>query len=313
MQRNNQQHEQFLREFGALLTAHTRHDYQVQQPQALLHLADYVSSARRHHRLSRAALAQKTGRGEAEIYALEQGLLPYSELDLRFLHRLATALDEDLETLLLLLGRPVLAHRLRGQEGVHALRSSKGAHALRSSPDRSHQGPNLYSQPASGRSTTGPQPSDNPFAFDWWANLLHKGYLNLIDSVQEGRLFWYVRNSQRAWMPMTMFVCLLCICVGTYSFIGHFDAKSTLQAYTMAPVQTVVPHSVGLPNSLPASSTPTVTLAIPNHTQSSLVRATAHAVDDDVTIPMVLLLPPLSADAQLCDFRTMGKFALCRI
>lgn len=304
MQRNNQQHEQFLREFGALLTAHTRHDHPVQQPQALLHLADYVSSARRHQRLSRATLAQKTGRGEAEIYALEQGLLPYSELDFRFLHRLATALDEDLETLLLLLGRPALAYALRGP---------KGAHALRGSTDLSHQSPSLYSQPASGRSTTGPQPSDNLFAFVWWANLLHKGYLNLIDSVQEGRLFWYVRNSQRAWMPMTMFVCLLCICVGTYSFIGHFDAQSTLQAYTMTPAQTVVPHSVGSPNSLPVSSTPTVTPAIPNHTQSSLVRATAHAIDDDVTTPIVLLLPPRSADAQLCDFRTMGKFALCRI
>lgn len=286
MQRNNQQHEQFLREFGALLTAHTRHGHALQQPQALLHLADYVSSARRYHRLSRAALAQKTGRTEAEIYALEQGLLPYSELDLRFLHRLATALDEDLETLLLLLGRPALAHSLRG--------------------------PSLYSQPAGGRRTTGSQPSNNPFAFDWWANLLHKGYLNLIDLGQEGRLFWYVRNSQRAWMPMTMFVCLLCICVGTYSFIGHFDAQSTLQAYTMTPVQMVDPHSVGLPSSLPASSTPTVKLAMPNHTQSSLIRATAHALDDDVPTPMVLL-SPLPADVQLCDFRTMGKFALCRI
>ena len=111
---------------------------------------------------------------------------------------------------------------------------------------------------------------------------------------------------------MTMFVCLLCICVGTYSFIGHFDAQSTLQAYTMAPVQTVDPHSIGLPSSLPASSTPTVKLAMPNHTQSSLIRATAHALDDDVPTPMVLL-SPLPADVQLCDFRTMGKFALCRI
>ena len=313
MQRNNPQHEQFLREFGALLTAHTRHGHAVQQPQALLHLADYVSSARRHQRLSRAVLAQKTGKAEAEIYALEQGLLPYSELDLRFLHRLAAALDEDLETLLLLLGRPALAHTLRGQEGAHTLRGPKGAPALHGSTDLSHHGPCLYSQPASGRSTTGPQPGDNPFAFAWWANLLHKGYLNLIDSVQEGRLFWYVRNSQRAWVPMTMFVCLLCICVGTYSFIGHFDAQSTLQAYTMAPAQTVVPHSVDLPSSLPTGSTPTVKLAIPNHTQSSLVRATAHAMDDDVATPMVLLQPPLPADAQLCDFRTMGKFALCRI
>lgn len=295
MQRNNQQHEQFLREFGALLTAHTRHGHAVQQPQALLHLADYVSSARRHHRLSRAALAQKTGKAEADIYALEQGLLPYSELDLRFLYRLATALDDDLETLLLLLGRPTLAHTLRGKT------------------DLSHHSPSLHSQSARARRTTGPQPSDNPFAFGWWANLLHKGTLNLIDSVQEGRLFWYVRNSRRAWIPMTMFVCLLCICVGTYSFIGHFDAQSTLQAYTVTPAQAVVPHSFGLPSRLSASSTPTVKLAMPNHTQSSLVRATAHAIDDDVATPILLLLPPLPVDAQLCDFRTMGKFALCRI
>lgn len=294
MQRNNQQHEQFLREFGALLSAHTRHGHAIQQPQALLHLADYVSSARRHHRLSRAALAQKTGRAEAEIYALEQGLLPYSALDLGFLHTLATALDEDLETLLLLLGRPVLAHKLRGK------------------PDLLPHSPSLYRQSARGRSTTGPQPSDNPFAFAWWANLLHKGYLNLIDSVQEGRLFWYVRNSQRAWMPMTMFVCLLCICVGTYSFVGRFDAQSTLQAYTMAPTQTVDPHRVGLQSRDPLRATPTVMLAIPNHTPSSRVRATAHALDDDVATT-ITWAPSLAADAQLCDFRTMGKFALCRI
>lgn len=296
MQRNNQQHEQFLRAFGALLAAHTRHGHALPQHQALLHLAEHVSSARRHHRLSRAALAQKTGKAEAEIYALEQGLLPYGELDVRFLHKLATALDEELETLLLLLGRPALVHALRAQAALPPNHRSR-----------------LRRQPATERSATGSKQRDNLLARDWWANVLHKGYLNLIDSVQEGRLFWYVRPGQRAWLPITLFVCLLCICVGTYSFIGRFDAQSTLPSYAMTPSQTAVLHSFDLQSRLPVSSTTPVALAIPDHKRASLVKNTTDVVDDERGTPMSLFVQPLPADAQLCDFRTMGKFALCRV
>lgn len=291
MQKNNRQHEQFLREFGALLTAHTRHGHAVQQHQALLHLAEYVSSARRHHRLSRALLAQKIGKGEAEIYALECGLLPYGELDLRFLHKLAAALDEDLETLLLLLGRPGLAQALQRQEAGHGSRP-----------------PAVF-----GQSATEPQPGDNLLPFASLTNLLHKGYLNLIDSVQKGRLLAYVRNSQRAWAPLAIVVCLLCIWVVTYSFNGHFDAKSTAQPDVIASVSTAMSPSLGLQHERAGDLATPVTLALSVRSRSSLVGTTAHAIEDDLGTPTALWVPALSSDAQLCDFRTMGKFALCRV
>jgi len=306
MQRNKQQHEQFLREFGALLTAHTRHGHALQQPQALLHLADYVGSARRHQRLSRAALAQKTGSTEAEIYALEQGLLPYSELDLRFLHRLATALDEELETLLLLLGRPALVQATRLQ-------------------DRRH---NWRCPPATGRDTTRSQHRDNPFAPNWWTNLLHKSYLNLIDSVQEGRLLGDIRHRQRTWLPMTMVVCLLCLCVGTYSFIGHFDAQSTLQSYAIAPSQTAMPPANGFPVSqivvqseaTPSTSAPTrerLYRQVAPH-QIRIAKAVAEPLDDSNLVnapPVALSFLGLQTfdPAVQCNLRTVGRFALCRI
>lgn len=304
MQKNNSQHEQFLREFGALLTGHTRHGHAVQQQQALLYLAEHVSSARRYHRLSRATLAQKTGKAEAEIYALEQGLLPYSALDVRFLYKLATALDDDLETLLLLLGRPALVQSLHRQGIGHDLQRRT---ALHNQPHR------LRNTSVPGESTTGSQPGDNLLTFTWWANLLHKGCLNLIDSMQEGRLFGYVRHSQRAWVPLTMFVCLLCIWVGTYSFLGHFDAQSTAPSYTIVSAPTTVPHRSGAQSKLAIDIATPVTLAITTPNRPSPVRATAHAVEDNLVTPLLLSMPLLSADAQLCDFRTVGKFALCRV
>lgn len=304
MQRNNPQHEQFLREFGALLTAHTRHGHAVQQPQALLHLADYVSSARRHQRLSRAALAQKTGKAEAEIYALEQGLLPYSELDLRFLHRLAAALDEDLETLLLLLGRPVLAHTLSTPKPC---RQPSSASALR---------------------TTTSQPSDNWVALHRWLNQLVKGGLNLIDFRQEGRLFAGMMRRRATYILATVAACLLFIWVSNYSLSIGFDAQSTLQAYIPLSIQ----HPVSPANELPVSQVVAYSDAVPSTltpTGERLARqwtprpvqsakAVADPTDDrqsaGMTPPaLVFLVLPTTDPAAQCDLRTVGRFALCRI
>lgn len=303
MEKNNPQHEQFLREFGALLAGHTSHSHTVQPQQALLYLAEHVRSARRYHHLSRAMLAQKTGKVEAEIYALEQGLLPYGELNIGFLHKLATALDDDLETLLLLLGRPALVQSLHHQGIGHGL-------GRRTALYNHHHRRRNFS--VAGESPTGSQPGNNLLTFAWWANLLHKGYLNLIDSVQEGRLFGYVRPSQRAWIPLTVFVGLLCIWVGTYSFLGHFGAQSTTPLYTIASTPTLVSHRPGIQRKLVVDIATPITPAIAAPSRLSPVRTTAYAVEDDLGTPL-LLMPPLSADAQLCDFRTMGKFALCRV
>lgn len=303
MRKNNQPHEQFLREFGALLTTHTRHSHAVQQQQALVHLAEHIRSARRHHCLSRALLAQKTGKAEAEIYALELGVLPYAELDLRFLQKLAVALDEDLETLLLLLGRPALAQALQRQQAGYGVRTSTSLYRH----NASRPGASSF-----GEGTTEPQLGDNVSPFTWLTNLLYKGYLNLIDSMQEGRLLAYVRNSQRTWVPISLFVCLLCIWVATYSFTGHFGAKST-QPFAIATGPSTVSHDLGLQSKPSGDFVTPVTLALSTHNRPSIARTTARAIEEDLGTPMAISVPAFSADVQLCDFRTMGKFALCRV
>ena len=309
MQRNNQKHEQFLREFGALVTAHTRHGHVGQPQQPLLHLADYVSSARRHHCLSRALLAQKTGKAEAEIYALEQGLLSYDELDLRFLHKLALALDEDLETLLLLLGRPALVHTLP-------------AHLLH----RPHAA-------TSGLPTTKSQPSGNWRTLHWWFNHLVKGSLNLIDFPQEGRLFAGIMRGRATSLLATLAVCLLFIWVSHYSLSSSFDAQSTLQAYTSlstahpgSPANQMlvgqVPASQVMADLDAASSTSAPTserLYQPWPPRSvRIAKMVAKPADEwqfagmsPATLAFLAL--PTTDPAVQCDLRTVGRFALCRM
>lgn len=309
MQSNNQKHEQFLHEFGALLTVHVCHGHAGQPPAALLHLADYVSSARRHHCLSRAMLAQKTGKAEAEIYALEQGLLPYDELDLRFLHKLAMALDEDLETLLLLLGRPALVHTLP----VQLLRRPHSA--------------------TSGLPTTKSQPSGNWRTLQWWMNHLVKGRLNLIDFPQEGRLFAGMMGGRVPALLATLAVCLLFIWVSNYSLSRRFDAQSTLQAYTslvtqhpdssanqrlvgQAPASQLVGHS----DAAFAASAPTSERLYQPWTPRSVHSAKTVAepadewqVADMSPSTLAFLALPTTAPAVQCDLRTVGRFALCRM
>lgn len=302
MQKNHQPHKQFLREFGALLAAHTRHDHTIQHQASLHHLADYVSSARRHHHLSRAALAQKTGKTEADIYALEQGLLPYSELDLHFLHKLADALAEDLETLLLLLGRPALG------QAVHAQGTPK-------------------SRPAkTGLGSSAPQ-SDHRPSLQRRVNQLVKGSLNLIDFRLAGRLGAWMIATRVSLIVATASVCLLFVWVSHYSLSPYFEAKSTLQADQPIAIQRVTP----LPNGLsarqvvvPANQTRSV--AAPPHERPPQpaalapdygVGARAEPVDNwrltrETPSSLVFAQPPSIPTAQ-CDLRVAGRFALCRV
>jgi len=210
MQKNHQPDHQFLQEMGALLAARASQGRTL--PPAVTHLAEHVMSARRHRQLTRAELAQKMGVPEAEIYALEQGLLSYAELDLRFLGKLATALGEEIETLLLLLGRPALMQALQTQN----------AH-------RTQERQENFAGPSRIKGeTTAPKPRGNRLGYKQRANALYNGCLNLIDFWQQGRLFSYRRVNYQFYPIAAIVVCFCLIGVSLSSMPGDWDAQSTV-------------------------------------------------------------------------------------
>jgi transcriptional regulator with XRE-family HTH domain len=305
MQKNHQHDEQFMQDIGVLLAAHVSHGRPIQQHQTIAHLAEYVTSARRHQKLTRAALAQKTGKTEAEIYALEQGLLSYAELDLRFLSKLATALGEDVETLLLLLGRPALVQALQMQEA-----RKKHEH---------HQ--SIPCQRPTTADTTGSKQCDNSIGNKLSLNLLYSGCRNLIDSLQQGRLPSYIRVNYQAYPVMALFVCLCLVWVSTYSLFGNFGAQSTLQSYTVPPLQVNAATSTDRygETALSATQRTTVTTIVihPIASPQSAYRqheVIAQAVADSIDGPSTIRLSQAEFnETQQCDIRTTGRFALCRV
>jgi len=295
----SQQHKQFLAELGTLLTVQTRQGQSSEQRQAVAHLAEYVCSARRHHKLTRKKLAQKTGKAEIEIYALEHGLVAYTDLDLYFLSRLAAALGEEVETLLLLLGQPAL---------------------LQSAHTGNWTTANI---------TTRSKQVDNWLLASVRANPLYKGSLNLIDFRQAGRLFlnkfFLPSAGYQVNTMIAVLVCLLLIWVSTYSLSGFFDAQSAVQAYATLPssadvrdkdrqkdgqdrIQAVATQPVVASLELPpVSSKKLGIIAISPATVATDPEDDAHLVA--VSLPAL----PASPEWQQCDSRTVGKFALCRM
>ena len=229
MQKNHQPDKQFLEEMGVLLAARASQQGRMAPPLTISHFAEYIASARRHQKLTQAVLAQKMGISEAKIYALEQGLLSFADLDVRFLSKLAIALDEELATLLLLLGRPALVQALQIQEA-----HNRHDYTHHSSQDSS-QGPAL------GQATASKQ-RGNRFAFNQWMNALSKGCLDLIDSLQQGRLSSYSRvnfkASYRLYPVVAAVLCLFLVGLGTYNHIaGDLGAQSTIQSDAMMSVR----------------------------------------------------------------------------
>lgn len=105
--RKHQQNEQsqFIQEWGKLLAN------RLGQPPAPVKqndepLGQFVRVARDFHGISHARLAQLTGKREVDIHAIEQGIFPLEKIEQAFIYRLAVALDEDVDTLLLLCGLP---------------------------------------------------------------------------------------------------------------------------------------------------------------------------------------------------------------
>lgn len=291
MQKNHQPDHQFLQEMGALLA--TRAGQSSTALPAATHLAEHVTSARRHRQWTRALLAQKMGVTEAEIYALEQGLLSYAELDLAFLSKLAAALGEEIETLLLLLGRPALVQALQMQKA-----------------DRMRGEENFATSAHAEKYATTSKQRGNPFGYWQWTNALYKGYLNLIDSLRQGRLSSYIRVNYQ-WYPMAaILLCVFLVGVSTYSIAGRFDAQSDGQANLTIPTQPDALLSTQLPRGTNHLTARSFRPLYPS------VEATTYPMTASFggAVPMVALTAhDMSAEIQQCVVLTAGRPALCRV
>ncbi|MBX3013238.1 MAG: hypothetical protein KF832_17095 [Caldilineaceae bacterium] len=276
------------------------------EQQALAQLGSYVGSARRHGQLTRAALAQKVGKTEVEIYALEHGLLPYQELHRDFVSNLAAALDEAPETFLLLLGQPKpVAHPRRSPEAESLWLGSK--------------------RRITEVIATNSKRVDNGNGYWQRHNRRYQRSLNLIDSSQAGRLIsrlWTGRlakqyGSLRGSIIIAALVCLLLICVNTYSLSNRFGTQSEGQASTLSTQLIVSPTHEASDRYLLDSMT-VISGALPHQPAKAMTKA--------IVYPEVAAYPASAQTAtagvhlssavievQRCDIRVAGRFALCRI
>ncbi len=280
MQKNHQADKQFLKEVGVLLAARAGQG-RIASPSSLSHLAEHIASARRHQKLTRAALALKMGVSEAEIYALEQGLLPYTELDLRFLGKLAVALHEDLATLLLLLGRPTLVQALQ--------------------PPKAH---------CTEDYTTASKQRGNRLARRQWANALYNGCLNLIDSLRQGRLSSYSRVNYQLYPIAAVLLCIFLIGVSTYSLAGRFGAQSAMQASIPKSVQADDLGTVQYQRAIDQS-----TARSPQRLYQPV-----EAMTEPVTVSIggpapdtALMVDHVASETQQCVVLAGGRPAICRV
>lgn len=304
--RSEQPQDQFITELGALLAKQANNRQPTHQRQAVANLAEYVRVARSHHNLTRSALAQQIGKSEVEIYALEQGLLPYAQLDLRLLCTIAAALGEEVETLILLLGQPALAHSLR-EESTHK-HGDKQRFSLR------HR--------------TFPKQIDNWLRTLLGINLLSNQWRNLVDFWQKGRLLSCIRENYHLTTSLNanfnlglkisavLLVCLLLFGVSTYSLSTFFGAKSSEKAYTTLPYSNNghVERSANLsPITSTAAVTPVMTIAVAQRRAGQVVVVPVDPANDQQMATISLLLLPTPNESQRCDWRTNGRFTICRI
>jgi hypothetical protein len=169
-----------------------------------------------------------------------------------------------------------------------------------------------------------------------WANPLYERSLNLVDSLQAGRLFscrgavcrFKTNITTTINTTVVVLACLLLIWVSTYSLSGLFDAQSNLQSNTMLSLQTDAsqrnqPRSGWLVISTPVRSPSALTIEQPynNHTyrqprqavKAVAYSAAAYPVDDDLAPSTPLLSLPMTDETQGCDLRIVGRFTLCRV
>ena len=307
MPKNLPPQDQFITELGALLARQTNNSQPLHQRRAVANLAEYVCVARSHHNLTRSTLAQQVGKSEAEIYALEHGLLPYAQIDLLLLCDIAAALGEEVETLILLLGQPALAHSLH-KKSTHK-HGDKQRFGLR------HR--------------TISKQIDNWLGTFLSVNLLSKHSRNLADSWQEGRLLSCIREKYHVTTRLNvnfnlalktsavMLVCLLLFRVSTYSLSTFFDAQSVEETYTMPRYRNNI-HNDGAAQLATITSTVIAmtdlkTVAVAQRRAGQMAVLPIDPANDQQMATISLLLLPTPHESQRCDWRTNGRFTICRV
>lgn len=99
----------YLQMMGQLLKQQVATPPSPPEQVARTRFGQYIQSARQYHELSRDALAVALGVEAAQVYGLEEGLLPTAQIDATLLAGLAQALDED----------PMLLTQLLREEGYN--------------------------------------------------------------------------------------------------------------------------------------------------------------------------------------------------
>ena len=99
----------YLQTMGQLLKQQVATPPAPREQLARARFGQYIQSARQYHELSRDALAVALGVEAAQVYGLEEGLLPTAQIDATLLAGLAHILDED----------PMLLNQLLREEGYH--------------------------------------------------------------------------------------------------------------------------------------------------------------------------------------------------
>lgn len=116
--------QQYISRLGVLLSAAVVNQQTAAEQRAVAILGDHIATARSYHGWSRANLAKKLDMAEVDVQALEQGLLPYAELQEPFLRQLAIAIEEDvtvLRALLVVVDRTLQPVALATQQTVSTI------------------------------------------------------------------------------------------------------------------------------------------------------------------------------------------------
>lgn len=155
--------KQFMQEMGSLLANRALLSQSEEQRAAVVALGAYTKAARAQLNLTVADLTARSGLHEPELYALEHGLLPFTQLTRPFLQSLATACEDDVEILIALLD--ATQHKLTAQK------------------------PYTYSTPPPSPHNVGGN------------SITRNGILRRLANTK--RLFWQWRGHSRAWWPMS--------------------------------------------------------------------------------------------------------------
>lgn len=100
-------HDKYLADLGILLADRVATSLSERDIKATNNFATYIRAVREQRGLSQEEVAQQTGQSEFELRCLENGMVLNSQVDYVLLRKLATALNQDVDLLALMLERDI--------------------------------------------------------------------------------------------------------------------------------------------------------------------------------------------------------------